>query len=94
MNSRYEIVAELQKSPYLTELDPHEFDLIDNGTKVIQLGRIWCPSDWPYGKDGFIAESVLQLVDIATGDVEFEWRSLDQVPLDESCHTYPDVDYL
>ncbi|KAK3172582.1 hypothetical protein OEA41_005906 [Lepraria neglecta] len=94
MNSHYEMVAELLKSHDLTELDPHEFELIDNGTKVIQLGRIRRPSDWPYGKDGVIGESVLQLVDIATGDVEFEWRSLDQVPLDESCHTYPDIDYF
>lgn len=94
LNNHYEIVTEFLKSDDLTELDPHEFELLENGTKVIQIGRIRHASDSAYGKDGVIGESVLQLVDIATRDVEFEWRSLDHVPLDENCQINPDVDHL
>ena len=94
MNYEYEVVAEFPRTAGITELDPHEFELIDNGTKFIQLGGARHASDWPFAQDSVIAESVLQVVDTITGNVEFEWRSLDHVPLTESCLSYPNMDYL
>lgn len=94
MNHKYEIVAEFPRPHGITELDVHEFELIENGTIFIQLGRARHASDWRFALDGVIAESVLQVVDTVTRNVEFEWRSLDHVPLNESCLSYPNLDCL
>ena len=94
MNNKYEVVAEFPRPDGITELDPHEFELIENATKIIQLGRVRHASDWRFAQNGVLGESVLQVIDTITRDVEFEWRALDHVPLDESCLLYPDLDYL
>lgn len=94
MNNQYEVVAEFPRSDDITELDPHEFELIDSGTKFIQVGRIRHASDWQFAQDGVIGESVVQVVDTVTRNVEFEWRSLDHVPQNESCLSFPNLDYL
>ena len=94
MNSRYEVVARFQKSDSITELDPHEFDVIDNGAKILHLGRIRHPSNWPLAENGILGESVIQVVDFVTKEVKFEWRALDHVPLSESCLVFPILDYL
>ncbi|MCJ1404213.1 hypothetical protein MMC11_007438 [Xylographa trunciseda] len=94
LNSNYDVVAEFQKSTNITELDPHEFSILDNGTKLIQGGRIRHTSNGLSWKDGLVGESVFQVVDISTRETDFEWRSLDQIPLNESCQTVPDLDYF
>ena len=93
VNSSYDVVAEFPKSDSIAELDPHEFSIIANDTKLIQCGRNRHASDWPLGVNGTIGASVVQVVDIATRKVDFEWRSLDLIPLNETCNTYPDLDY-
>jgi hypothetical protein len=66
--------------------DLHEFQLTPRGTAYItvyqevplDLSSIGGP------KDGFAYDSIVQELDVETGDVKFEWRSLDHVPLSES----------
>ena len=76
------------------ELDPHEFELIENASKSIQIGRITHASDWEYALNKLVGESVVQVVDTVTKEVDFEWRALDHVPLNESCLAWPLLDYL
>jgi hypothetical protein len=66
--------------------DLHEFTLTPRGTAYItayhevpaDLSSVGGP------KRGFAYDSVVQELDVATGDVEFEWHSLAHVPLAES----------
>ena len=94
MNDRYEVVADFPKPDDFTDLDLHEFELIENGTKFIQIGRIIHASDWKYALNKVMGESVVQVIDTVTKEVDFEWRALDHVPLNESCLAYPVLDYL
>jgi hypothetical protein len=78
----------------MTRLDPghdlvadlHEFELTPRGTawiisydaKPADLTGVGGP------KHGFVYDSVVQEIDVDSGDVKFEWRPLQHVPLAES----------
>jgi Arylsulfotransferase (ASST) len=84
-DSSYRLVARVRASKGLTG-DLHEFQLTPRGTAYItvyhevpdDLSSIGGP------KHGFVYDSVVEEIDIATGRVVFEWHSLDHVPLSES----------
>lgn len=66
--------------------DLHEFQLTPRGTAYI-TAYDEVPADLtPVGgpKHGYVYDSVVQEVEVDSGDVVFEWRSLDHVPLTES----------
>jgi hypothetical protein len=66
--------------------DLHEFTLTPRGTAYITVYHE-VPADLSSvggPKQGFVYDSVVQELDVATGDVKFEWHSLDHVPLAES----------
>ncbi|NUR76654.1 MAG: hypothetical protein HOQ28_10275, partial [Thermoleophilia bacterium] len=66
--------------------DLHEFELTPRGTAYItvyhevplDLSSIGGP------KDGFVYDSIVQELDVESGDEKFDWHSLDHVPLSES----------
>jgi hypothetical protein len=66
--------------------DLHEFTLTPRGTAFItvydevptDLSSVGGP------KDGFAYDSVVQEIDVETGDLKFQWHSLHHVPLSES----------
>ena len=66
--------------------DLHEFELTPRGTAYItiyhevevDLRSVGGP------KNGYAEDSIVQEIDIKTGNVVFEWHSLDHVPLTES----------
>jgi hypothetical protein len=66
--------------------DLHEFTLTPRGTAYItvyhEVPRDLSSVGGP--KNGFVYDSVVQELDVATGEVRFEWHSLDHVPLAES----------
>ena len=93
MNSNYAIVEAFDKPDEFTDFDPHEFELVDNGTTIIQIGRIRHPSTSPLSVNGEAAESAFQLVDVSSRKVNFEWRSLSHVPESETCLNLPQLDY-
>jgi hypothetical protein len=70
--------------------DLHEFTLTPRGTAYItiyhEVPRDLTSVGGP--KDGFVFDSVVQELDVATGEVEFEWHSLDHVPLTESLQAH------
>ena len=68
------------------EGDHHEFLITPQGTALI---TIYNPLPWdlsPFGgpQDGMVVDGIVQEIDIESGEVLFEWHSLDHVGFDES----------
>ncbi|HUY55997.1 MAG TPA: arylsulfotransferase family protein [Candidatus Nanopelagicaceae bacterium] len=89
MNSSYQIIATVRASNGY-QADLHAF-------KISAAGNAWITVDNELGwdlksvdgpSDGAVYEGVVQEVDIATGNVLFEWHSLDHVPLRLSAFSY------
>ncbi len=69
------------------QVDPHEFLLTPEGTALITCSPSTVSADLSSvggSRNGQVAESVMQEIDVETGDVLLEWRSLDHVPVSES----------
>jgi hypothetical protein len=71
--------------------DHHEFLITPEDTALV---TIYSPVKWdlsPVGgpSDGVVLDGIAQEVDIATGEVLFEWHSLDHVVIDESYRALP-----
>jgi hypothetical protein len=66
--------------------DLHEFNLTPQGTALITAYRTRRANLSAVGgpADGWVQSGVAQEIDVATGDLVFEWDSLDHVPLTES----------
>ena len=66
--------------------DLHEFTITPNGTALISAYNSIAADLSSVGgsSDGTLLEGVVQEIDIATGDVLFEWHSFDHVGVDES----------
>ncbi|MCF2588796.1 arylsulfotransferase family protein [Brevibacterium sp. UCMA 11752] len=72
--------------------DLHETTITDDGTMLL-LSYIKTQTDLSSvggAKDGWAWEGVAQEVDIASGDPVVEWRSLDDVPVDQTQSTLKD----
>jgi hypothetical protein len=78
--------------------DMHEFRLTPDGTVLMACFPQTVPADLSAvggPKNGRVLESVFQEVDIATGRLVMEWRSLDHVPITESSrHLTDPYDYF
>lgn len=69
------------------QVDAHEFLLTPEGTALITCSSSLVSADLSSvggSKRGQVAESVMQEIDVATGRVLMEWRSLDHVSVSES----------
>jgi hypothetical protein len=84
-DSSYAQIAEVKCGNGLMA-DMHEFNLTSQGTALVDAYRPQKADMRSIGgkKNGVVAAGVVQEIDIATGDVIFEWNSLDHVPLTES----------
>jgi Arylsulfotransferase (ASST) len=84
-DSSYTVIATV-KAGHGLEADLHEFNLTDQGTALITAYRQRSADLSAVGgkKAGAAWSGVVQEIDIATGDVIFEWESLDHVPVTES----------
>ena len=72
--------------------DHHEFLITRDDTALITI-YAEVPYDLsPFGgpESGTVAEGVIQEIDIETGEVLFEWRSLEHVPVEETHGDLPD----
>jgi hypothetical protein len=80
--------------------DLHEFLITDTGTALISIYNDVTADLTSIGgpASGHVVEGIVQELDIATGEVVFQWHSLDHVPVEESFRTAPDssgaVDYF
>jgi hypothetical protein len=85
-NENYEIIATVQTPDEGEKLDLHEFTLTPEGTALV-VSYQEVPYDLtPIGgpQDGKVIESVVQEIDVETGEALLDWRSLDHVGIDES----------
>ncbi|CAM1502369.1 Fc.00g043530.m01.CDS01 [Cosmosporella sp. VM-42] len=65
--------------------DLHEFRITDEGTALMTIYEATAVDLSSYGvSHGWIYDSLFQEVDLATGDLLFEWRASDHYDIDES----------
>jgi hypothetical protein len=86
LDSSYTEVARVSAG-HGRQTDFHEFQLTPEGTALVTCYPRRVPMDLsPVGgpRDGTLLESIFQEVDIRTGEVLLEWRSLEHVPVSES----------
>jgi hypothetical protein len=84
-DAAYQQLATL-KAAHNLDGDLHEFQLTPRGTAFISVYHE-VPLDLRAvggPKSGYVYDSVVQEIDVATGKAVFEWHSLDHVPLSES----------
>jgi hypothetical protein len=84
-DSSYNQIAEVKAGNGLMA-DMHEFNLTSEGTALIDCYQPLTADLTSVGgkSKGTALSGIVQEIDIATGDVIFEWSSLDHVPLTES----------
>lgn len=87
-DTSFEVQTSVNTTKEIEEFNFHEFNVIDNGksalmvmyknqmTNITTLGL--------KNKTGWVGDSRIQEVDLATGDIKFEWHSLDHIALTES----------
>jgi hypothetical protein len=87
-NSSYQTVA-IVRAGNGYQPDLHEFQITPQGTALITVyDAIDCNLSAVGGpKDGAVADTLLQEIDLKTGLVMYEWHSLDHVPLRSSYAT-------
>ncbi|KAL4970572.1 ASST-domain-containing protein [Aspergillus stella-maris] len=92
MDSNYQIVKTVVPGGGMAASDMHEFKLINDGQTALMTvyqQRQFDMSIWNIkGGMGWLMESVFQEIDVESGKVLFEWRSLDHVDPSVS-YTYP-----
>ena len=84
-NSSYQTVA-IVRAGNGYQPDLHEFQITPQGTALITVyDAIDCNLSAVGGpRDGAVADTLLQEIDLKTGLVMYEWHSLDHVPLRSS----------
>ena len=84
-DSSYSVIATVRAGHGLMA-DMHEFNLTDQGTALITVYRQRSANLSALGgkTSGAVWSGVVQEIDIATGDVVFQWDSLDHVPVTET----------
>ena len=78
----YEQIATVQAGHGLDGLDVHDLVITDYGTAwVFSYNAVWADVN---GARQNVMEGVIQEIEIATGEVWWEWHSLDHIGTDES----------
>lgn len=86
MDHHYETIQELRAGHHKL-VDKHEFKIVDEKTGLIQIYQPVPRDLTPWGaspEQQWIVNAIIQELDIATGEVLFEWASLDHVSPDEA----------
>ena len=83
LNSSYDVVHTVSAVGENTEGDLHEFQITGDGSALITVyERVLVDLDNTYidlSADQMIVDGILQEIDIATGELLFEWRSSDHL---------------
>jgi Arylsulfotransferase (ASST) len=94
LDTSYRTVARIDAGYGPDTADLHEFQLTPQGTALLTVYRV-APRDLSAvggPKDGKVADSIVEEVDVATGRVLFTWHSLGHVPLTDSYAAPPPKD--
>lgn len=85
LNASYHVAYNVTTSNLTVGSDIHECQLTDNGTALLTAYE---PTSYDLSEynieNGWIADSVFQEVDIATGDLIFSWRASEHFSLNDS----------
>jgi hypothetical protein len=84
LDDSYSPIATVQSGDGLLPSDLHEMRVVDGKTALITIYQTGPYDLEAYGIDpemGWVIDGVFQEVDIETGEVLFEWKSLDHVPI-------------
>ncbi|KAF7589988.1 hypothetical protein BBP40_003432 [Aspergillus hancockii] len=87
LNKDYKQAVTVQSGNGLTLSDMHELKILDNTTMIIatyQPRRYNLEAYNASADNGWVMDGVFQEIDIPTGKVLFEWKSLDHVALSET----------
>jgi len=84
-DSSYSLIATINGGNGLVP-DLHEFNLTDQGTALVDAYRPHTADLTPFGgkATGTIVSGVVWEIDVATGDILYEWDSFDHVPVTET----------
>ena len=87
MDQHYNTIASVQSGNGRAPSDVHEFTVLPGGTALMTIfqPRPYDLSSFGVNQPiGWVIDGTFQEVDICTGEVIFEWRALDHVPLNET----------
>ncbi|RLL97782.1 hypothetical protein CFD26_105312 [Aspergillus turcosus] len=87
MDETYTIVDTVQSGLGRTATDVHEFTVLPNGTAITTIFQPTPYDLTAYGVDqpvGWVLQGIFQEIDMETGEVLFEWNSLDHTTPNES----------
>ncbi|KAJ5168358.1 uncharacterized protein N7482_003952 [Penicillium canariense] len=94
LDKNYEVSRKIPLRPDLGAFDIHEFNVLKDGktavatvylTEEISLAEFGRPEEQTWLETGGFAE-----IDLNTAEVTYEWRSYNQIPLQETVHYLPD----
>src|SRR3954447_1573445 len=85
MDSSYKLLARVWATPGYNA-DLHDFILTPRGTAFLLIYKRvpWDLSPVGGPIDGAVLDGIIQEVDVRTGEVLFEWHSLDHIPITDS----------
>ncbi|KAF9076909.1 ASST-domain-containing protein [Rhodocollybia butyracea] len=86
LNSAYDVVATINASNLGVGADIHELQITSNDTAIIAAYPTTQTDLIAYGgsETGYVANPVVQEIDISTGEAIFTWYALDHVDLSDS----------
>lgn len=91
LDSNYTHVASVKTGSDAPPVDQHEFNVINNGVSALVTAYGPTPYDLSSlnitGGIGWVLNGMFQEIEIATGNVLFQWPALDHVPISESVIT-------
>jgi hypothetical protein len=89
MDQNYETIRELRAGDHKLT-DKHEFHIVSDNTAVIQIYQPVPRDLTPWGasdEQQWIVNAIFQEIDITTGDMLFQWASLDYVTPSGMCRS-------
>lgn len=87
MDDHYHTIASVLPGLGRTSADVHEFTVLPGGTAITTIFQPTPYDLTSFGVKqpiGWVIDGIFQEIDIQTGEVLFEWRSLDHVGLNET----------
>lgn len=87
LDSTYTIVREVSSGNNQPGLDQHEFRIQDGSSSVLATIYKQIPyngSEYGMANVTWLSIGIFQEIDVATGNVLFEWQTIDHVPINQS----------
>ncbi len=98
LDSTYNIAHRIHAVGQGLKADLHEFQLTEDGTALITIYNTTSfdlrPMGWGRAKEGWIEDCMFQEVDIATGELLFQWRAQDHFKPEDSYYWHPFGGYV